>query len=120
MGQILIVEGWHGEPLPGPPIRFDLAWPLFLPDSPGDVPAAPGQQLLPLARWFWDTMGRFGGRMAPAEAGPICCVVPRLSEAALELVIRLASFCCRRSRPTGRPRHLAAGRPDCGPRHRSA
>lgn len=78
---------------PGDPeVRWDLAWALFLPQSPGDLPNGDSRQCLPLANWFWDTMGRLGGRLRPDEDGTLWCVVPPLSEAAREFVIRLASF----------------------------
>lgn len=73
-------------------VRCDLAWGLFLPQSPGDVPTGDSRQCLSLARWFWDTMGQMGGRLRPESSEPIICVVPPLTIVAREFVIRLASF----------------------------
>lgn len=75
-----------------PLVRWDLAWVLFLPDSPGELPAGDSRQSLPLARWYWETMGRIGGRLRPQDGGPIWCVVPPLSPGAQEFTTRLASF----------------------------
>ena len=41
MAAIHITEAWHGD-LPQPLIRWDLAWQLFLPNSPGDLPKEDG------------------------------------------------------------------------------
>ncbi|PSR29662.1 MAG: hypothetical protein C7B43_07680 [Sulfobacillus benefaciens] len=73
-------------------VRWDLAWPLFLPDAVGDIPAGDGKQVVPLARWFWEAMGRVMGRLQPVCPEEVWCVVPPLSPAAEDLVIRLASF----------------------------
>lgn len=76
----------------GPVVRWDLAWGLFLPDAVGDIPAGDGKQVVPLARWFWETMGRVMGRLRPDAPAAVWCVVPPLTPAAEDLVIRLASF----------------------------
>lgn len=81
--------------VPAPPtlaVRWDLAWPLFLPDAVGDLPKGDGKQVVPLARWFWETMGGVMGRLRPEGPDTVCCVVPTLTPAAEDLVIRLASF----------------------------
>lgn len=81
--------------VPEPPIlgvRWDLAWPLFLPEAVGDLPAGDGKQVVPLARWFWETMGRIAGRLRPDGPEVVWCVVPSLTPAAEDFVIRLASF----------------------------
>ena len=73
-------------------VRWDLAWLLFLPDTVGDIPAGDGKQVVPLARWFWEAMGRVMGRLRPDCPEDVWCVVPSLTPAAEDLVIRLASF----------------------------
>ena len=74
-------------------LRWDLAWPLFLPECPGDVPAGdPKAALGPLLGWAWQRLGRLAGRMRPAPADPVWFVLPALSTAARELVVRVASF----------------------------
>ncbi len=73
-------------------VRCDLAWELFLPEWPGDLPTGDSRQCLSLARWFWDNLGRVGGRLRPEIREPIVCVVPALTAVAREFVIRLASF----------------------------
>ncbi len=73
-------------------VRWDLAWPLLLPEAVGDVPAGHGQAVVPLARWFWEAMGRLAGRLKPDGPEAVWCVVPPLTPAAEDLVIRLASF----------------------------
>lgn len=84
----LMPEGEALRPL----VRWDLAWALFLPDSPGELPAGDSRQSLPLARWYWETMGRIGGRLRSQDEGPVWCIVPPLSPAAQEFATRLASF----------------------------
>lgn len=76
----------------GPTVRWDLAWPLFLPDAVGDIPVGDGKQVVPLARWFWETMGRLTGRLRCDAPEAVWCVVPPLTPAAEDFVIRLASF----------------------------
>ncbi|WP_028962067.1 cupin domain-containing protein [Sulfobacillus thermosulfidooxidans] len=81
--------------VPEPPktvIRWDLAWQLFLPDALGDIPAGDGKQSVPLARWFWEAMGHMMGRLRPDSPETVFCVVPPLTPAAEDFVIRLASF----------------------------
>jgi hypothetical protein len=51
--------------IPQRTVRRDLAWPLFLPDMVGDIPAGDGKQVVPLARWFWEAMGRVMGYLRP-------------------------------------------------------
>ncbi len=81
----------------GPFVRWDLAWPLFLPDcAPGSLPTGGGaQRLTIIGRWFWDHMGLMAGRLRPdaPEAVWLVCPTP-LSEPAREFVTRLASFWC--------------------------
>lgn len=81
--------------VPDPPklaIRWDLAWPLFLPDLVGDIPSGDGKQVVPLARWFWEAMGKGMGRLMPDAPDEVWCVVPTLTPPAEDLVVRLASF----------------------------
>lgn len=89
--KIIFAEGMR-ENLPYPVIRWDLAWALFLPESAGDLPAGDGKQVVPLARWFWETMGQLGGRLRQDSPETIWCVVPPLTKAAQDFAIRLASF----------------------------
>lgn len=71
--KIIFAEGMR-ENLPHPVIRWDLAWALFLPESAGDLPAGDGKQVVPLARWFWETMGQLGGRLRQDSPETIWCV----------------------------------------------
>ncbi len=58
----------------------------------GDIPAGNTKSVVPLARWFWETMGCVMGRLRPDSPEVVWCVVPSLTPAAEDFVIRLASF----------------------------
>lgn len=92
MVAVYIVQNWGQEPPPNPAVRWDRAWPLFLPNHLGDLPSGEGRAVLSLSRWFWDEMSRFGGHLRQGPATPIWCVTPPLSHPAREYVIRLSSF----------------------------
>lgn len=92
MPLIVIVEDWHGNEVPKPAIRWDLAWPLFLPDCPGDLPQGHGRSLISIAHWFWEAMGQITGFLNQDAPGQIWFITPTLTVEAREFVIRLASF----------------------------
>jgi uncharacterized cupin superfamily protein len=74
-------------------LRWDIAWSLFLPGREGDVPSGyPEMVLGRLTAWAWDALGDVGGRMRVDKADPIWFIVPPLTPAAEEYVVRLASF----------------------------
>lgn len=89
---ILIVEDWNHNEIPKPTIRWDLAWPLFLPDFPGDIPQGHSRSLVALAHWFWEAMGQITGFLNPDAPERIWFLTPYLTLEAREFVIRLASF----------------------------
>jgi uncharacterized cupin superfamily protein len=88
---ILIVEGWESETLPTPAVRWDLAWPLYLPACPGDLPEGRSRGTDQLARWFWETMNTLGGFLRQPAPGPVFCLTPPMTVAGRDFVVRLAS-----------------------------
>lgn len=48
--------------------------------------------LTAMTAWAWERLGTIAGRMRPDGAGPVSFVVPPLSGAAREYVVRIASF----------------------------
>jgi uncharacterized cupin superfamily protein len=90
---IVLVDDWEEGSPPDPAVRWDLAWPLFLPHTPGDLPRGHGKELQAIARWYWDTMGYLGGFLRQPRGRPIWHLLPRgLKPAGRDMVIRLASF----------------------------
>ena len=84
-----------GPPDPAHPVmRWDLAWSLFLPQHVGDIPKGiyPRGVIGDLTNWAWNEFSKIGGRLRPGRAPVICCVVPPLTPAGEEYVVRLASF----------------------------
>lgn len=95
MTRAIIWEQPPAAPEPGPTIRLDLAWPLFLQDTEaGFLPAQQANQLTPMIRWFWERMGELTGRLHPSAPDTVWLVCPPLSDGARELITRLASFWC--------------------------
>lgn len=87
------IDSFGTDPLPEASMRWDLAWPLFVPGYVGDVPAGyPEMTMGRLTIWAWDVLGDLGGRMRVDKPGPIWFIVPRLTPAGEEFVARIPSF----------------------------
>lgn len=79
--------------VPDASLRWDLAWMLFLPDYAGDIPEGYPEPLLArLTAWAWERFGDLSGRLRTNKADPIWCLVPPLTPAAEEYVVRISSF----------------------------
>ncbi len=95
MARVVFWDIANGLPEGGPLIRWDLAWPLFLPGCAlGELPIQEPQSLNIMGRWFWEQMGRVGGRLRPDAYDTVWFVTPALSDGAREYLTRLASFWC--------------------------
>lgn len=95
MARVSFSDVADGLPGIGPLIRWDLAWPLFLPDcEPGTLPNGQPQLLNIMGRWFWEQMGMVGGRLRQDAYDTVWFVTPTLSDGAQEYLTRLASFWC--------------------------
>lgn len=77
-----------------PVLRWDLAWSLFLPQHVGDIPEGiyPRGVIGDLTNWAWNEFSKIGGRLRPGRDPVIWCVVPPLTPAGEDYVVRLASF----------------------------
>ena len=74
-------------------LRWDIAWSLFLPNHVGDIPAGyPEMMLGRLTAWAWGSLGEMAGRMRVDRVDPVWFIVPPLSPAGEEYVVRIASF----------------------------
>lgn len=95
MSRVVFAQAEKGLPTDAPLIRWDLAWPLFLPDcEAGSLPEQQPQLLNIMGRWYWEQMGTVSGRLRADACNTVFFVTPRLSDAAREYLTRLASFWC--------------------------
>ena len=74
------------------PIRVDLAWDLFLPDSKGDLPEGKSQDIDMLKNWLWRQLGRKLGYLKNDKSIPVTVLLPKLTKAGLDFVVRTCSF----------------------------
>lgn len=73
-------------------IRADLAWQLFILQKTS-IPEGHGRNLLPLANWLWDELGRKAGNLNKSSAGEVSVTIPvGLDERAIDFLARIASF----------------------------
>jgi uncharacterized cupin superfamily protein len=95
MARVIFRDAANGLPDGGPLVRWDLAWPLFLPDcEPGTLPDQQPHVLNIMGRWYWEQMGRVGGRLRPDAPDTVWFVTPPLANGAREYLTRLGSFWC--------------------------
>ena len=76
----------------GQPIRVDLAWDLFLPGSDGDLPEEKFHDIDMLKNWLWRHLGRKLGYLKNDQSIPVTVLLPKLSKAGLDFVVRTCSF----------------------------
>jgi uncharacterized cupin superfamily protein len=114
MPTIVLVDDWDDAAPPEPAVRWDLAWRLFLPTSPADLPPHAARDVEAIAGWYWDAMGQVGGFMKPASPPVFHLLPPGLTPAAQELVIRLAS-CWAGEVYWSTAAAVRAGQPPTGP-----
>jgi uncharacterized cupin superfamily protein len=76
----------------GQPIRVDLAWDLFLPSSDGDLPEGKVQDIDMLKNWLWRQLGRKLGYLKNDKSIPVTVLLPKLTKAGLDFVVRTCSF----------------------------
>ncbi len=75
-----------------PLIRVHIAWELFLPDFPGDLPEGNGKTLYPLSNWIWDELGKVGGYLNKNSKDEVFVSVPELSASGRDFLLRLCSL----------------------------
>jgi mannose-6-phosphate isomerase-like protein (cupin superfamily) len=75
----------------GDAIRVDLAWELFF-GSKSAIPEGHGGRLIPFTNWFWDELGKRGGRLNRDARRELTLAIPVMDSRALDFLVRLASF----------------------------
>ena len=76
----------------GQPIRVDLAWDLFLPDSNGDLPEEKLQDIGMIKNWIWRQLGKKLGHFKNSMSDPVTVLLPKLTKAGFDFVVRTCSF----------------------------
>ena len=76
----------------GQPIRVDLAWDLFLPDSNGDLPEEKLQDIEMIKNWIWRQLGKKLGHFKNSMNDPVTVLLPELTKAGFDFVVRTCSF----------------------------
>jgi|GEM_PF-3491597 len=89
---IRLLKASKGVKVEGQPIRVDLAWDLFLPDSGGDLPERKFKDIEMLKNWLWRQLGEKLGYLKKDNSAPADVLLPKLTEAGLDFVIRTCSF----------------------------
>ena len=75
-----------------PLIKAQLAWELFIPGTPGDLPQSHGRSLYPFSNWIWDELGKVGGYLNKNSKDTAFVSVPELSPSGRDFLVRLCSF----------------------------
>jgi uncharacterized cupin superfamily protein len=88
----LLKAEYVNDKAPPGAIRWDRAWELFNPDHPGDVEKPVGRWITMMAGWAWSALGQRLGRTGSRRGEVVTFVVPNLTPAGEEFVVRVASF----------------------------
>lgn len=75
-----------------PLIRAHIAWDLFIPDYPGDMPRGYGRPMYAFSNWIWDEFGKVGGYLNRNITDEVFVSVPKLSPAGKDFLVRLCSM----------------------------
>lgn len=90
--KILLVDREEIKDNMVPLIRSDIAWDLFFPGYPGDLPQGHGRRAYPFSNWLWDELGMVGGYLNKNSGKVIFIATPQLSDSGREFVLRLCSM----------------------------
>ncbi len=89
---ISLVKATDFKKTSGNVIRVDTAWDLFLPGSKGDLNADSIADVEMLKNWLWRQLGRKLGYLKRRDGTKVTVVLPEISKAGLEFIVRTCSF----------------------------
>lgn len=89
---IIILNDPEKKVRPAGAIRGDVAWKLFLPDSMGDVDVGRRKDMNKFTNWLWRELGERLGNLMRRGEDDVYILTPPLSDAARELLVRIASM----------------------------